>query len=229
MVEVLSTSNIVYAREGGKLIFTYEAASKASEDAPPQIQFIPKLESEWEPFTDPDTGDQFFTFDIDGSTYTYELTAENAEKLDYSGTISCKGQNCVLKQIDYDRVLTYEGESFAVVVVPTDPTNQGRLMLDMAVVAPFRQLNVNVEVAESTWNNVFFNAKLRGAKAYHFNIKNKAELENEALAAKRMNDAHGLQLTYYAKAVELLFGRTCSRILVYSTHAARLFEITTQF
>jgi ATP-dependent helicase/nuclease subunit A len=57
----------------------------------------------------------------------------------------------------------------------------------------------------------------------------KAELENEALAAKRMNDAHGLQLTYYAKAVELLFGRRCSRISVYSTHAARLFEITPQF
>ena len=57
----------------------------------------------------------------------------------------------------------------------------------------------------------------------------KAELENETLAAKRMNEAHGLQLTYYAKAVELLFGRKCARVSVYSTHAAKLFEITPQF
>ena len=57
----------------------------------------------------------------------------------------------------------------------------------------------------------------------------RAELENPVLAAKRMNEAHGLQLSYYAKAVEHLFGRKCARVSVYSTHAARLFEIDPQF
>ena len=56
-----------------------------------------------------------------------------------------------------------------------------------------------------------------------------AELSDPVLAARKMNDAHGLQLSYYIKAVELLFGRKCSRVCVYSTHAARLFEITPQF
>lgn len=57
----------------------------------------------------------------------------------------------------------------------------------------------------------------------------KAELSDPALAEARMNASHGLQLSYYAKAVEHLFGRKCSRVSVYSTHAARLFEITPQF
>ena len=57
----------------------------------------------------------------------------------------------------------------------------------------------------------------------------KAELNDPALAEARMNETHGLQLSYYAKAVEHLFGRKCSRVSVYSTHAARLFEITPQF
>ncbi len=53
-----------------------------------------------------------------------------------------------------------------------------------------------------------------------------AELENERFAKKRMNDAHALQLSYYAKAVQLLFGKPCKRIAVYSTHSARLYDIT---
>ena len=51
------------------------------------------------------------------------------------------------------------------------------------------------------------------------------ELADPALAGKRMNESHGLQLSYYAKAAEELFGRPCDRIAVYSTHAARLFDI----
>ena len=57
----------------------------------------------------------------------------------------------------------------------------------------------------------------------------RAELSDPALAEARMNETHGLQLSYYAKAVEHLFGRKCARVSVYSTHAARLFEITPQF
>ena len=51
------------------------------------------------------------------------------------------------------------------------------------------------------------------------------ELADPALACKRMNDTHGLQLSYYAKAAEELFGRPCDRVAVYSTHAAALFDI----
>jgi len=53
-----------------------------------------------------------------------------------------------------------------------------------------------------------------------------AELADPALAKQRMNERHGLQLSYYARAAEELFGRVCDRIAVYSTHAAALFEIT---
>ena len=51
------------------------------------------------------------------------------------------------------------------------------------------------------------------------------ERENYALAAKKMNETHGLQLSYYAKAIELLWGKPCRRICVYSTHSATLYDI----
>ncbi len=53
-----------------------------------------------------------------------------------------------------------------------------------------------------------------------------AELENERFAKKRMNDTHALQLSYYARAVEILYGKPCKRIAVYSTHSAKLYDIT---
>ena len=53
----------------------------------------------------------------------------------------------------------------------------------------------------------------------------KSELSDSSAALSRMNGDHGLQLSYYAYAVELLFGKKCSRVCVYSTHAARLYDI----
>ena len=43
-----------------------------------------------------------------------------------------------------------------------------------------------------------------------------AELENEALAAKKLSEKHSLQLSYYALAVEKIFGRAPDRVEVYS-------------
>ena len=53
----------------------------------------------------------------------------------------------------------------------------------------------------------------------------RAELENHSLASKKMNGSHGLQLSYYAYAVSELFGKSCSKIAVYSTHSAELYDI----
>lgn len=51
------------------------------------------------------------------------------------------------------------------------------------------------------------------------------ELTTPALAMEKMNGLHALQLSYYAKAAQMLFGRPCDRLCVYSTQAARLFDI----
>ena len=51
------------------------------------------------------------------------------------------------------------------------------------------------------------------------------ELADDAAARQRMNAAHGLQLSYYAHAVEMLFEKKCSRVCVYSTHSAKLYDI----
>ncbi len=53
----------------------------------------------------------------------------------------------------------------------------------------------------------------------------KEELSDPVLAQRRMRERHGLQLSYYAHAAELLFGKPCSRLGIYSTHAGRLFDI----
>ncbi len=54
---------------------------------------------------------------------------------------------------------------------------------------------------------------------------NYEQLKDSALACKKLNEAHAQQLSYYAKAVEKLFGRAPVRVAVYSTHAARLYDI----
>ena len=51
------------------------------------------------------------------------------------------------------------------------------------------------------------------------------EINNDALASKKMNDLHGLQLSYYSEAVKQLFGNAPKKVAVYSTHAAKLFDI----
>lgn len=51
------------------------------------------------------------------------------------------------------------------------------------------------------------------------------ELQDDAKGRARMNRDHGNQLSYYAKAVEELFGKPCSKICIYSTHSAKLYDI----
>ena len=51
------------------------------------------------------------------------------------------------------------------------------------------------------------------------------ELNDTGLATLKMNELHGLQLSYYAEAVKRLFGKAPSRVAVYSTHSARLYDI----
>ncbi|MBQ8204732.1 MAG: hypothetical protein IJZ78_02815 [Alistipes sp.] len=83
----------------------------------------------------------------------------------------------IIKVLDWGGTLSYEGNSFMVLVIPTDPQEYGALLLDQALAAPFKQVNVKAEVVETTWNDALLNATLRGANAYQFNIENKATLD----------------------------------------------------
>lgn len=82
----------------------------------------------------------------------------------------------IIGVLDWGGTMTYEGNSFAVIIVPTDPQSYGSLLIDQALVDTFKQVNVNVEVTETAWNEAYLNATLRGGNAYHFNIENKDEL-----------------------------------------------------
>ncbi len=53
-----------------------------------------------------------------------------------------------------------------------------------------------------------------------------AERANPTLAQKTLQERHGLQLSYYAHAIEELFGRKCKKVCVYATNAGKLFDIT---
>ncbi|MBE6576813.1 MAG: hypothetical protein E7653_01580 [Ruminococcaceae bacterium] len=44
-------------------------------------------------------------------------------------------------------------------------------------------------------------------------------------AKEQLNDAHALQLSYYARAIEFLFGKSPDRVAVYSTQLAKLIDI----
>ena len=100
----------------------------------------------------------------EGVTESWTVVATVAEIIDY---------------LDWYGDLTYEGESFMVLVIPTDVENGSALLLDQALAAPFKQLNVTVveNEDERKFNNVYFNAKLRGGLAYHLYPVAVAEIE----------------------------------------------------
>ena len=53
----------------------------------------------------------------------------------------------------------------------------------------------------------------------------KNELTNPTLARRKLMNAHAEQLSYYAKAVELMFGKPCDSVQIYSTHSGLLYNI----
>ena len=55
-----------------------------------------------------------------------------------------------------------------------------------------------------------------------------AEQEDYASALARLSKDHGNQLTYYAKAAALLFGRPCTRVAIYSTASGELYDVNTE-
>ncbi len=104
------------------------------------------------------------TYYEEGVTESWTVVATVEEIIDY---------------LDYYGSLTYEGESFMVLVIPTDVENSGTLLLDQALAAPFKQLNINVveNEAERKFNNAYFNATLRGGLAYNLFPVAVAEIE----------------------------------------------------
>lgn len=54
----------------------------------------------------------------------------------------------------------------------------------------------------------------------------KEELSSHTLAKAKLEERHAQQLSYYAKACERLFGKKCDSVEIYSTHSAKLYEIT---
>lgn len=118
-----------------------------------------------------------FYYNVNEEFNTYDKAAyiEGVnEKWEFKATVEQ-----IIGVLDWGGTLTYEDNSFMVLIIPTDPQAYGALMLDQALAAPFKQLVVKAEVAEVTWNNAYLNATLRGANAYQFNINNKAELESQ--------------------------------------------------
>ena len=105
-----------------------------------------------------------YTYYEEGVTESWTVVATVKEIIDY---------------LDWYGDLTYEGESFMVLVIPTDVENNGTLLLDQALAAPFKQLNVNVveNEAERKFNNAYFNVKLRGGLAYNLFPVAVAEIE----------------------------------------------------
>jgi ATP-dependent helicase/nuclease subunit A len=53
----------------------------------------------------------------------------------------------------------------------------------------------------------------------------KDELTSVELAKETLSSKHSNQLSYYAMACEKMFGKKCDSVQIYSTHAARLYDI----
>ncbi len=91
-------------------------------------------------------------------------------------TINTSVKELVESDLNYYDV-TYEGESFVVFVIPTDSTT-GEYNMEGAVFADFKQLTVKLEVAETTWNNVYFDVALLGGSEYNVLPASESEVNN---------------------------------------------------
>lgn len=80
-----------------------------------------------------------------------------------------------LYAITYGQV-PFEGESFAVAVMPLNP-NSYELEVEKAVVVEFKQPKVAVSVAEATWQTVYLDVTLRGCQTYFVDFASKAEID----------------------------------------------------
>ena len=53
----------------------------------------------------------------------------------------------------------------------------------------------------------------------------RSELTDPLLAAKKLNTLHAYQLSYYAKAIEIMFNKKCESVQIYSTHSGLLYDV----
>lgn len=79
-----------------------------------------------------------------------------------------------INAITYGQV-PFEGESFAVAVMPLNP-NSYEPEVEKAVVVEFKQPKVAVSVAEATWQTVYLDVTLRGCQTYFVDFASKEEI-----------------------------------------------------
>lgn len=120
-------------------------------------------------------------FDIPGTAGFVKNIFFNMEGADYNDSVYVEGEHEkwtvnftvaeVLEVLDWEGTLTYEKNSFMVCAIPTDVNNEGALLWDQMVTAPFKQLNVKLQenVDNRKFNNAYFDVTFRGAESYFIN------------------------------------------------------------
>ena len=85
----------------------------------------------------------------------------------------------VLKTLDWEGLLPYEGNSFMVCVIPTDVNAYSAPVWAETIAVPFKQLSLSIveNVDNRAFNNAYFNVALRGGSAYNLYPTSKANIE----------------------------------------------------
>ncbi len=99
----------------------------------------------------------------------------------------------VLKNLDWEGLLPYEGNSFMVCVIPTDINANGAPVWAETIAVPFKQLSLSIveNVDNRAFNNAYFNVALRGGSAYNLYPVSQADI-----------DMYVNEYKYYASAEE---------------------------
>ena len=122
----------------------------------------------------------------------------------------------VIDYLDWYNMLSYEGNSFMICVIPTDVQNAGDLLWDEVIAVPFKQLTLKVEenVENRTFDSAYFNVVLRGGVSYH-------------LYPMSLNDINEYVEVYgYYPSMEDLFWDYLNSYLQYPNWYSFGFEIT---
>ena len=97
-------SNISEAEVGGTITIDYTVSEKATEKKPPQIQIVAKVGSSWTWTTfmsDPVEEDDVYTLPMDDTTFSFQITEEQAGYLREAKELLFQGQYATITKYTY--------------------------------------------------------------------------------------------------------------------------------
>ena len=150
--------------------------------------------------------------------YEFKFLPKNAEKLIYKDELEKFAESDLLKLIFQAKEVIRE-QRFNISLPVNNFTKNDALIAKMLDEPLAVQGVIDLILIDKDENIRLFDYKTDRLSG--------KELSNPDLAKSKLNYAHATQLSYYAKAIESLYGKKCTSVQIYSTHSGLLYDVDT--